>query len=201
MLRTTARLLQIALMGASWFFLFFIVSIFTQFFLAPWDTAIVQPAIGTIERTLNDIFSVYGGHYVIGGVVMLLSAAVAIRTTRRGQWKIGRLMLSNVLLMVFIFAGTTVAAHISYGLLFPIPPGTTEPIYRGYHLTLLPMLVTAALIGGWLRYQRYVAYDHRKQKSHEPAAARLSLEDAVQDESLAAQHVISTNAQTSSNRA
>lgn len=184
MLRTTIRLLQVALIGASWILLFIIVSIFTQFFLAPWDTAIIQPAIGTIERTLNDIFSVYGGHYVIGGAVTLLSAAVAIRTTRRGQWKIGRLMLSNVTLMTLILASSSVAARISYGLLFPIPPGTTEPIYRGYHLTLLPMLVTAALIGGWLRYQWHIAYDRRKQKSHEPAAARLSLENAADDHAV-----------------
>lgn len=142
-----------AALVATWFPMFFITTIFTIFILAPWDTAITLPPVGSWQRTLNDWFSQGLGQYLFSGLAILINAGFALWFFRHQPQRVPQLILSNLLLIIGLPLVAMVAGRLT-PVLFPYPPVNYDPDYIGYHLSVLPFLAAALVYGAWLVIQR-----------------------------------------------
>lgn len=147
--------MAILLIG-SWLILFFTLTFFTELIMAPWDTAIHLPEVGTWQRTLNDFFDFSVGKYLLSIPAILLSLRLVV--TRRGTSLayLGRLAAGNVLFVGALWVLFVAASAINNQILFPYPPVLYDPTYRGYHLSVFPMAVMLAACAGWVIWQRRV---------------------------------------------
>jgi SNF family Na+-dependent transporter len=141
---------------ATWLALFFVLSFFTSLILAPWDTAIDMPEVGTLARTANDYFATSPGASSIAIVLLIISLSLTIPALRKRldtwyQFAGTNLMCLAALLLVF-----APAAMINNNILFPYPPVMYDPNYNGYHRSVFPGLVILVVCIGWLLWQRRI---------------------------------------------
>ncbi|HEX2906109.1 MAG TPA: hypothetical protein VHO69_04570 [Phototrophicaceae bacterium] len=145
----------LGLLILTWVILFFTLAFFAQLILAPWDTALTQPALGTWQRTLNDFFE-SGGGGVLALPVILTSVGFALRTINRHSGALAAFIVSNALFFVGLIALFGIACTINNTILWPYPPVLYDPNYEGYHRSVFPLLVIGAACAIWLRYQRRI---------------------------------------------
>src|SRR5215207_301604 len=106
----------LGILALTWLFLLFILTIFTALIMAPWDTAIDIPAVGTWQRTVNDFFEYSVGQLLLSVPVVLLSIGITIRTLRSRPEFLSRVVISNVLLSVGAWVLVMAATSINHQL-------------------------------------------------------------------------------------
>jgi hypothetical protein len=141
---------------ATWLALFFVLSFFTELILAPWDTAIDQPEIGTLARTANDFFASDLGSMSIATVLLLLSLRFAYPALRKRLETWYQFAGTNLMCLAALLLVSAPAAMINNYLLFPYPPVIYDPTYHGYHRSVFPGLVLMGVCIGWLLWQRHI---------------------------------------------
>lgn len=156
-MHTATKLSLLALLALTWLFLLFTLTVYTELIMAPWDTAIHLPEVGTWQRTLNDFFDLSIGQFIISVPVVLVSIAVTFAAWRSQPQLLPRLVVGNAVLAVSIWVLVLGASAINNQILFPYPPVLYDPNYRGYHLAILPMTALLAACGVWFMWQRRLA--------------------------------------------
>ena len=156
-MQTVKNLGLLALLVVTWLFLLFTLTLFTELIMAPWDTAIHIPEVGTWQRTLNDFFDFSIGQLLVSVPVVLISIAVAYLAFRTRPQLLPLLIFSNAVLALSVYALVMLASTINNQLLFPYPPVLYDPNYRGYHLSILPMSALLAACAVWFVWQRRLA--------------------------------------------
>ncbi|MBZ0292956.1 MAG: hypothetical protein K8L99_10375, partial [Anaerolineae bacterium] len=144
-MRYAKTLTRLGLLLFSWLVLLFVFMLFTELILAPWDSTLVRPEIGTWQRTLNDFFETAPGNLTFA-VPLLLAAIWLSRRRLSNQWMQAAINLGFVVLLWILM----LAAFMLNNALFPYPPVTYDPTYAGYHRSVLPFTVMMAACGGWL---------------------------------------------------
>lgn len=160
--KTLAWLLKSAALLATWAFILFILAMFTEFIMAPWDTAITQPDIGTWQRTLNDFFDLGPGQWLVATAVVLGNVYVAIRLWLKRNRLPWRFIVNNALFVWLLFPLMMLAFRLN-NVIFPYPDVLYDPNYRGYHLSVIPGTVALAVIAIWFMVQSRLQ-DQRKRK-------------------------------------
>ena len=150
------RLLQVASLLLTWVALFFTLTFFTALVMAPWDTAVQIPEVGSWQRTLNDFFGYSAGQFLLSIPVVAIRIAIAWLTWRVRPHLLTRLILGNFLLTVTVWLVMGAASFINNQLLFPYPPVLYDPNYRGFHRSIFPMSVLLATCAAWFILQRRV---------------------------------------------
>jgi hypothetical protein len=143
------KTISLLLLICSWLVVFFILMVLTEFVLAPWDTAIHQPEIGTWQRTVNDFFVQEPGNLVIASLLIVASIYL---TWRQRAYPLWALALGNVVFAVLVM-GLFMGAAIVNNAVFPYPPVLYDPNYHGYHRAVIPGLIVALVCTAWLRWQ------------------------------------------------
>jgi hypothetical protein len=141
---------------ATWLALFFVLSFFTELILAPWDTAVVIPEVGTIERSANDFFSTAPGESSVAILLLIISLWLTIPALRRRLDTWYQFAGTNLMCLAALLLTFTPAAIINNNILFPYPPVLYDPNYEGYHRSVFPGLVILAVCLGWLLWQRRI---------------------------------------------
>lgn len=128
----------------TWVVIFLVVVMITEFTLAPWDTAIERPEVGTWQRTLNDFFERTPGNMSLAALLIVASVLTLRRTPARFQLVAGNLIFAGLLFSVFMIAALVNNA------VFPYPPVAYDPTFRGYHRSVIPGLAVLLVCAGWL---------------------------------------------------
>lgn len=165
-MQTVIRIGLLGLLVVTWLAVFYTVSLFTELILAPWDTALVRPEIGTWQRTLNDFFE-NGGALVVSVPVVLASITLALPMLRQNSLVLFNLMVGNLAFCTALWVAFLAAAFINNQVLFPYPPVTYDPTYEGFHRSVLPMAAQLVVCAAWLLWLRRVG------KHGTPASASL----------------------------
>jgi hypothetical protein len=131
----------------TWVVIFFVLVFVTELTLAPWDTAIERPEVGTWQRTLNDFFERTPGNMSLAALLIVASILTLRRRPARLQWVAGNLIFVGLLFSVFM-----VAALVNNAV-FPYPPVSYDPTYHGYHRSVIPGLAVLLVCAGWLIWQ------------------------------------------------
>jgi len=156
-MQTAKKLGSLALLVPTWLFLLFTLTLFTELIMAPWDTAIHLPEVGTWQRTLNDFFDFSFGQFLISLPVVLVSIAVTVAAYRSRSQVLPRLVIGNALLAVSVWLLVMLASAINNQILYPYPSVLYDPNYRGYHLSILPMFALLSACAVWFIWQRRLA--------------------------------------------
>ncbi len=151
----TKRIGMTILLIGSWLLIFFTLTFFTELIMAPWDTAIHLPEVGTWQRTLNDFFDFSLGKYLLSVPVILLNIWL-VASNRAKPAFLGHVVMGNLVFVGALWALFMLAAAINNQILYPYPPVAYDPNYRGYHLSVFPMAVMLAACAGWVMWQRRV---------------------------------------------
>lgn len=161
------RLIGIAALVLTWVMLFYSLLLVTELVLVPWDTAIHRPEVGTWQRTLNDFFEVAPGSYSIAILLTGISIVLAYRALRRSPKAGLHLAVLNLIFVLVLFVAVIAAALINNHILFPYPPVLYDPMYRGFHRSILPVIAISLVCAGWFMTQRRVA-----RPTHIPTQSR-----------------------------
>lgn len=129
----------------SWLLLFVVFMFFTELILAPWDTALVRPEIGTWQRTLNDFFETSPGNLTLAALLLLAAIGLSRHHFTSG-WMLALINLGFVVLLWALM----LASFTLNNALFPYPSVLYDPSYAGYHRSVLPLAVLLLACGGWL---------------------------------------------------
>ena len=168
--KSLARLLKMAALLATWGFILFILAMFTEFIMAPWDTAITQPDIGTWQRTLNDFFDLGPGQWLVATAVVLGNVYIAFRLWLKRNRLPWRFIINNALFVWLLFPLMMLAFRLN-SIIFPYPDVLYDPNYRGYHLSIVPGVVALAVSAMWFMVQNRL-HDKRKRKRQSEDVAR-----------------------------
>lgn len=147
--------LSITVLALTWLLLFFLMMFFAELILVPWDTAIDQPALGTLARTVNDFFDTFPGSWSVPALLILSSIWLTLPLLRRHPSASLKLIATNLIFIGVLFLTFTFAAILN-NLIFPYPPVMYDPNYHGYHRSVLPGLVMLSVCVAWLLWQRRI---------------------------------------------
>lgn len=150
---TLKQPIALALIALTWLAIAYTAALFTTLIMAPWDTALVRPEIGTWQRTVNDLFET-GAGVVVGIALVLVGIALTVPVLRRSRVTLPRLVIGNAAFCAVLWAAFLLAAFVNNELLYPYPSVNYDPSYAGFHRSVLPMtaqIVSWALWLLWLR--------------------------------------------------
>lgn len=164
MRRTKSAAAFILLIGI-WLALFFTLTLFTELIMAPWDTAIDIPPVGTPERAFNDFFDFSLGKYLLSIPLVGLSVGVTILMYRRNPHSLWHFAAGHAIFVGLLWVLFMIASAINNQLLYPYPPVLYDPNYRGYHRSVFPMSVILVACAGWILWQ------HRTERKLSAQAA------------------------------
>lgn len=162
---------------ATWVLIFIAVHFIAHFIADPWDSSIVQPAVGTWQRAVNDFFDVGPGELMVAIAVVLGNMFLALRMVWRR-----RVLPWGFILLNALFVGLFPSLMV---LTFGLNNMFFSPVEDGYHLAIIPGIVAMLLLTLWFMGQSQL-HDRRKRKrqasdtlmDESPAALdRLALED------------------------
>lgn len=141
---------------ACWLVIFYVLTFITQLTLAPWDTAVERPAIGTWQRTLNDFFESAPGHFAISAPLTLACIILSAVTLRRNQAALNRLLLIHLTFAPILLA-MWMGAVVVNNAVYPYPPVLYDPNYHGYYRSVIPMAAVVVTCAIWLYGQLRLA--------------------------------------------
>lgn len=168
------------------------LSIFSGFALAPWDTALIRPEIGTWQRRLNDFFEVGIGHSLIYIVVFLL-VVIPVMKSLNNRWRnYHRILLLNSLNSLFIasFFFTTMIIYPVNHFIFHHNREYGDPFFHNYGQQIIPFLTLWLVYSLWLyqinKLPKTVSKQKNKSKNTlaEASTARLNDTDTNNNFSL-----------------
>ncbi|MBZ0300738.1 MAG: hypothetical protein K8J31_13395 [Anaerolineae bacterium] len=140
---------------ATWVLLFYTLTFLTTLILAPWDTALVRPDLGTWQRSANDFFESAPGQYVVALGLIVLSVRLGwagLRCDHDLRWRFAVINGLCFCAMLVVF----MAAALLNNAVFPYPPVSYDPTYEGYHRAVIPGLALLAVCAVWLMSQRRI---------------------------------------------
>jgi len=162
-MQTAKRAGWLILLLLTWLILFYTLTFFTQLIMTPWDTALRMPEIGTWQRTLNDFFGYRGGRFLFSVPLIVLSAGLTLNALRTRPDALAKFVAGNLLFFGALPILFVASSFINNGILYPYPPVSYDPNYRGFHLSIFPMSVILAACVGWIVWQwRIASTDTRK---------------------------------------
>lgn len=141
-----------ALIG-TWMLLFVAVAGITEAWMAPWDVRLNRPALGTIERTLNDFFEEEPGAIMFAGLLVTISVGLFLTrmvfsaNRTRIPWTFAAANLGFVFVGIPLAAGTNVLPYLW------LPQPRPEPDI-GYHL-VWPSALSLLALGGVLLWMQW----------------------------------------------
>jgi hypothetical protein len=152
-MRAVKHTIVLALIALTWLAILFTATLFTELIMAPWDTAIVLPEVGTWQRTVNDFFD-HGGALVVGTVLTVAGIALTRPRFLRSRHIRLKLALGNLAFVGAMWAVFMLATFINNQFLYPYPSVTYDPGYAGFHRSVLPMTAQVVIWALWLLWLR-----------------------------------------------
>lgn len=159
-MKTIKTLAKFGLLSVCWLAIFFVLTFITELTLAPWDTAIHRPEVGTWQRTLNDFFETAPGYYAISIPLTLLCMVLTVLTFRRNPTLINRLLLIHLAFAPILVAMWMGAVFVNNAV-YPYPPVLYDPNYRGYYRSVIPLAAVVVTCSAWLYGQIRLAKSNR----------------------------------------
>lgn len=142
-----------------WLALFWLLNLFTESTLVPWDTSIVRPEVGTWQRTINDFFERSPGQYALSFAIVLLSMGLTFYAARRNPNSLTKLVLIHALFVPLLIIVWAAAVFINGGI-FTAPLGY-DPSAAGFHRSILPMTTVLIACIIWFRQHLRAANNAR----------------------------------------